>query len=107
MSRIAANLIANALQHGDKASGIRIAIDGRDPSSVVFSVSNAGVIPPDLIPSIFETFRRGTTSSHKGLGLGLYIVSEIATVHGGTVEVTSTAATGTCFTVRLPRHVTA
>ena len=51
-------------------------------------------------------FRRGATSSHKGLGLGLYIVREIATVHGGTVEVTSTAQAGTCFTVRLPRHVT-
>jgi signal transduction histidine kinase len=107
VARIAANLISNALQHGDKASGIRIAIDGRDPSTVTFTVTNAGVIPPDLLPTIFEPFRRGTTSSHKGLGLGLYIVREIATVHGGTVDVTSTAAAGTCFTVRLPRHVNA
>ena len=106
LSRIAANLISNALQHGDKGSGIRVAIDGRDPNNVTFSVTNAGVIPPDLLPTIFEPFRRGTTSSHKGLGLGLYIVREIATVHGGTASVTSTAQAGTCFTVRLPRHVT-
>lgn len=107
VSRIAANLIANALQHGDKGTGIRVAITGHDPNLVTLSVSNAGVIPADLLPVIFEPFRRGTTSSHKGLGLGLYIVREIATVHGGTVEVTSTPEAGTCFTVRLPRHVTA
>jgi signal transduction histidine kinase len=107
VSRIAANLIANALQHGDKAAGIRVAVDGHDPNAVTFSVTNGGVIPPDLLPTIFEPFRRGNTSSHKGLGLGLYIVREIALVHGGTVDVTSTPATGTRFTVQLPRHVTA
>lgn len=107
VSRIAANLISNALQHGDKAHGIRVAIDGRSPDSITLTVTNAGMIPEELLPTIFEPFRRSTTSSHKGLGLGLYIVREIALVHGGTVEVTSTQQAGTCFTVRLPRHVVA
>lgn len=107
VSRIAANLIANALQHGTKGAAIRVAIDGTDPGWVTFSVSNTGVIPADLLPTIFEPFRRGSTSSHKGLGLGLYIVREIALVHGGSVEVVSTEETGTKFSVRLPRHVTA
>jgi signal transduction histidine kinase len=38
------------------------------------------------------------------MGLGLFIVEEIAVAHGGSVGVTSDAANGTTFTVRLPRH---
>ncbi len=107
VSRLAANLISNALQHGEKGSGIRVAVDGRDARTITFTVTNGGVIPEDLLPTIFEPFRGGSTSTHKGLGLGLYIVREIALVHGGTVEVTSSKDAGTCFTVKLPRHVTA
>jgi two-component system sensor histidine kinase/response regulator len=107
VSRVASNLIANALQHGDRASGVRIAIDGRSPNTVTLAVANAGVIPGDLLPTIFEPFRRGANSKHKGLGLGLFIVREIAAAHGGRVDVTSAAATGTRFEVVLPRHVPA
>ena len=38
------------------------------------------------------------------IGLGLYIAREIVTAHGGTIDVTSTAESGTSFTVRFPRH---
>ncbi len=103
VSRLAANLVTNALQHGDKSAPVAVRLDGTDPDAIVLSVANAGVIPDELLPQIFEPFRRGSTSS-KGLGLGLYIVREIATVHGGSVSVTSTAKTGTRFEVRLPRH---
>jgi two-component system sensor histidine kinase/response regulator len=105
VSRLAANLVSNALQHGDRSSGVRINIDGTGRDTVKLAVANAGVIPPDLLPNIFEPFRRGTTSKHKGLGLGLFIVQEIARAHGGTVAVTSTAASGTRFEVTLARRV--
>lgn len=104
VSRLAANLVSNALQHGDKSAPVAVRLDGTDPESILLAVENAGVIPTDLLPQIFEPFRRGPSST-KGLGLGLYIVREIATVHGGSVSVTSTPATGTRFEVRLPRHV--
>ncbi len=104
VTRLAANLVSNALQHGEKSKPVAVRIDGTDPDAIVLAVENAGVIPSDLLPKIFEPFRRGPTSS-KGLGLGLYIVKEIADVHGGSVSVTSSSGTGTCFTVRLPRHV--
>lgn len=104
VSRLAANLVSNALQHGDTSAPVAVRLDGTDPDAIVLAVENAGVIPTDLLPQIFEPFRRGPTSS-KGLGLGLYIVREIANVHGGSVSVTSTASTGTRFEVRLPRHV--
>jgi signal transduction histidine kinase len=104
VSRLAANLVTNALQHGDRSAPVAVRLDGTDPEAIVLAVENAGVIPGDLLPQIFEPFRKGPASS-KGLGLGLYIVREIANVHGGSVSVTSTPGTGTRFEVRLPRHV--
>jgi signal transduction histidine kinase len=62
-------------------------------------------IPAELLPRIFEPFRRATDGGHPtpGLGLGLFIVQQIAHAHGGRVEVRSTRADGTTFTLRLPR----
>lgn len=104
ISRVAANLVSNAVQHGGDGA-IRITVDGSAPDRVKLAVSNAGVIPGELLPTIFEPFRRGATSKHKGLGLGLFIVREIAAAHGGKVGVTSAPDTGTRFEVELPRHV--
>ena len=74
---------------------------------VVLSVHNEGEpIAADLLPRIFEPLRRGkrrTKGSDRSIGLGLYIVRELALAHGGTVEVSSTEAEGTGFTVSLPR----
>ncbi|HEY4181142.1 MAG TPA: hybrid sensor histidine kinase/response regulator [Kofleriaceae bacterium] len=104
VTRLAANLVTNAVTHGDASSPIVVRLDGSDPASIVLAVQNGGVIPSDVLPVIFEPFRRGNASA-KGLGLGLYIVREIASAHGGNVSVISTPATGTRFEVRLPRHV--
>jgi signal transduction histidine kinase len=75
---------------------------------VVLRVTNQGIpIPLELQESIFDPFvHRETaspTSTKKGLGLGLFIVKELVTGHQGTVEVVSTEAEGTIFTVRVPR----
>lgn len=104
VTRLAANLLANAVTHGDATAPIVVSLDGSDPASLVLVVENGGVIPSEVLPSIFLPFKRGGSSS-KGLGLGLYIVREIASAHGGAVSVTSTQAVGTRFEVRLPRHV--
>jgi signal transduction histidine kinase len=70
----------------------------------VLTVHNRGnPIPAGVLPRLFEPFQRGDTSS-AGLGLGLYIVSEIARAHHGSVTVTSTAPEGTTFTVTLPKQ---
>jgi signal transduction histidine kinase len=103
ISRVAVNLIGNALAHGAKHGAVEVAVDGSRPDEVTLAVTNAGVIPSELIPNIFEPFRRGERAG-SGLGLGLYIVREITSAHGGEVSVTSTPIAGTRFEVRLPRH---
>ena len=106
------NLVGNAIQHGgDGACRADVSADAGDAGTIAVAVHNGGEpIPPDLLPTIFEPLvRDATRSSHarrqKGsIGLGLYIAREIAAAHGGTIDVTSTAAAGTTFTLRVPRR---
>lgn len=103
--QVVSNLVANAAQHGSAGAPIQICVDGRESGSVAIRVQNGGAIPEAHLPTLFDPFRgrdrrRG---SMRGLGLGLFIVREIVQVHGGTVEVNSSKAEGTVFTVVLPR----
>ena len=65
-------------------------------------------IPPDALPTIFDPLVRGPEAETQrrpgSIGLGLYIARQIATAHGGTIDVASSAKAGTLFTVRLPRR---
>jgi signal transduction histidine kinase len=72
---------------------------------VMVKVKNRGTIPPDLLPVIFDPLRIGTNrhARSRGLGLGLFITQQIAAAHGGSVGVESNEASGTTFSLRLPR----
>ncbi len=104
-SRIAqmlSNLLANALTHGSPDAPVRLS--GRVEKGVLeLAVANSGTpIPPQVQDRLFRPFvREMTRAAPEGLGLGLYIASEIAKAHGGTLSVTS-AAEETCFTFRMP-----
>jgi len=109
LTQVLSNLVGNALQHG-AGSPVRVAITGSQ-REVRVDVCNGGPpIPAEVMPHVFEPFRRGDPvhgdPDHRGgsVGLGLYIVSEIVIAHGGRIEVRSTEAEGTCFSVRLPRQ---
>ena len=106
MYQLLANLVGNAVHHGEPRSPIELRIDGGE-TEVVIDVANQGEpIPPATLPFIFDAFRKGRTvhpSRTQGLGLGLFIVREIARSHGGSIAVTSSASDGTTFRVRLPR----
>jgi len=96
------NLIANAIHHGTAESGVVVQVHG-GPEELIVRVQNQGVIPPALLPTIFDPFRSGhTTTKSRGLGLGLFISQQIAVAHGGTIDVESNESTGTVFTVRIP-----
>jgi len=103
--QIISNLVCNAGQHGRAGSSILVQLGGRDPGLVTLRVHNEGAVPEGVLPTLFDPFR-GTRSRRdsRGLGLGLFIVKEIARAHGGDVAVESSEPEGTTFTVRLPRR---
>jgi len=103
LQQLLANLLNNAVAHGDTRRPIRV--DGRlEELTVVLAVSNFGTpIDPVTQVMLFQPFYRPESATPRpGLGLGLYIASEIARAHGGTLTVCSSTEDGTCFTLRLP-----
>lgn len=105
LSQLLANLLSNAVRHGADDGAVSVDLDGRNEAEVVLSVHNEGTIPPEIRPHLFDPFRKTPSRRRdtQGLGLGLYIVQQIASAHGGTVDVESEEATGTTFRVHLPR----
>jgi two-component system sensor histidine kinase/response regulator len=104
--QLIANLLDNATSHGRDDAPIECVVDGTDSTRVTITVSNGGVIAPTLLPHIFDPFRKrdGHRGKGEGLGLGLYIVQQIAQAHGGDVMVQSGEAERTVFRVTLPRE---
>jgi two-component system, NtrC family, sensor histidine kinase PilS len=95
------NLLTNALEAGPDNGAVKVTLE-MDPemNCAVIRVHDRGCgIPPEVMTRIFEPF---TTTKEKGTGLGLSLVLSVVEAHNGTVEVESTAQTGTLFTVRLP-----
>ena len=110
LRQVISNLLGNALEHGSEDGEVELSIAG-EGADIVIAVRNEGpLIPADLLPTLFDPLVRETSTEAQqrrrlgSIGLGLYIAREIVTAHGGTVEVTSTAESGTIFTVRLPRQ---
>ncbi len=99
------NLMSNAIKYGAADAPVRVALAGNAPAEVVVEVHNQGPeIAPEKLESLFQPLVRGAGGDPTGssLGLGLFIVREIASAHGGTVEVASSDL-GTIFSFRLPR----
>jgi sigma-B regulation protein RsbU (phosphoserine phosphatase) len=94
------NLVANALRYG--VGNVAVRTQGT-ATNIEVAVHNAGPpIATNLLPVIFQPFERGE-HDRAGLGLGLYIVKEIAKAHRGEVSVTSSVERGTTFVLQLPR----
>lgn len=104
------NLVTNAVKYGERAAPIDVALTG-DALSVRIAVSNTGQpLSSDALHALFDPLRRGSLPAHKGghasLGLGLFLVREIAIAHGG--DVAAHVEEGvTTFVIRLPRADTA
>ncbi len=101
VQQIIGNLVANSVAYGDLLQPITIT-SSLGAGTCQVSVHNHGpVIPEALLEGLFEPMTRGTAqgSDVRSVGLGLYIVRELARVHGGDVAVSSCATGGTTFTV--------
>lgn len=105
IGQVVSNLVNNALVYGSAEAPIRVRLDGL-AAQVCLAVHNEGEpIRPELQSELFEPLRQGSRAGAQGrnIGLGLYIVQQIARAHGGTVTCRSTASEGTDFIVELPR----
>lgn len=106
VAQVITNLVNNALVYGASGSPVTIRA-GVEDALLHVSVHNRGTpIDPALLPHIFEPLRRGeheVVAGARSVGLGLYIVREIAAAHGGSVQVESTAHEGTTFVLRIPQ----
>lgn len=108
MAQVFSNLISNAVQHGSHTSPVTVTLCAKGEHAV-FTVHNHGQpIPKEAIGNIYNPMSRHSQyaaaeyGSQSGLGLGLYIASEITAAHQGHIDVDSSAEDGTTFTVRLP-----
>lgn len=108
IAQVFANLIGNAIRHGDIALPIKVTV-ANDSIGPRVMVHNWGEpIPADVIPNLFRpegrysSYASGEKGSAAGLGLGLFIAAEIVASHGGRIEVMSSEERGTTFEVFLP-----
>lgn len=102
IGQMVSNLLGNALTHG--AENLPVRFHAYSNAEILeITVANAGKpIPSEIQERLFQPFFRGEPSARKeGLGLGLYIASEIARAHGGTLTVNSDEVE-TRFTFRMP-----
>ncbi|MBD0413087.1 GAF domain-containing sensor histidine kinase [Oryzicola mucosus] len=102
VAQLFGNLLGNAITHGSHEAPIRTGAEVRAETFELW-VENAGPpIAEEALSGLFNPFVRGATGTHSaGLGLGLYIASEIARGHGGRIDVTSDS-NATRFTFRMP-----
>jgi signal transduction histidine kinase len=105
MAQLLSNLVNNALVHGDPDQPVEVSV--RQSNGVLqLTVTNAGPrIPDEVKRQLFKPFWRAADKvpqggPAQGLGLGLFIVSEIARSHGGSIDV-STSDSATSFIYRM------
>ena len=104
LHQIVVNLLTNAVKFTPAGGIVRLTVAPLD-HLVRLEVADTGPgIPPDELPHVFERFWRGAASRTGGSGIGLAIVAELATAHGGRATVESALGHGATFTVLLPRH---
>ncbi|WKN33300.1 ATP-binding protein [Porifericola rhodea] len=102
--RIIFNLLSNALKFTFKGKiSVRLF---QEEDKVVLQVADSGTgIPAEELPHLFSRFHRiegARSRTHEGSGIGLAMVSELAGLHAGSVEVESTEGAGTTFSIYLP-----
>jgi len=107
IAQVFTNLIGNAVRHGDATAPIRITVTKEQGVPRVRVQNSGDPIPPEVMPYIFKpegrysSYSSGERGSAAGLGLGLFIASEIVASHGGRIEVESSKEEGTTFEVVL------
>lgn len=103
IEQVITNLLSNAIKYGErKPIDIRVFKSGNQGKFIIKD-EGIGILPQEQ-KVIFDLFKRttGQEKYRKGLGVGLFITSQIIKIHGGKIKVSSIPAKGTSFTVELP-----
>jgi signal transduction histidine kinase/GAF domain-containing protein len=105
LEQVLQNIVQNAIKYSPGGGAIAIDLRSRDGSACV-SVTDQGIgIPQDSLQRLFSRFYRAKNVDDQqisGMGIGLYVVKEIVTLHGGSVAVESSEGIGSTFTICLP-----
>src|SRR3984893_15417746 len=103
LNQVFGNLLSNAVKYSPDGGLIRVTA-AQDGAQIVVAVEDHGIgIPERDRQRVFERYYRGSnTSGIVGSGVGLYLVSTIASLHKGSVELDSREGEGSRFTLRLP-----
>jgi signal transduction histidine kinase len=109
LGQVVSNLLGNALAYRTPGTPVRAALEARNDVAVLTVHNDGPPIPKDVMPTLFDPFRRGQRRqppSGGGLGLGLFITKAMVEAHRGVIEVQTNDGTGTTFKVTLPRRAT-
>lgn len=105
LQQVFQNLIQNAVTYSPRGGSIALELVRADQSAR-FTLRDQGIgIPRTALARIFNRFYRASNTRPwqiQGMGIGLFIVREIITRHGGTISVESEEGSGTTFTILLP-----
>ncbi|MCW5888943.1 MAG: GAF domain-containing protein [bacterium] len=100
MKQIVLNLLLNAIEVSPPGSAVQFDVHLATPSTVVLEVRDQGPgIPPEHLETIFEPF---FTTKESGTGLGLPLVHQMVTEHGGEIDVESHVGRGSAFRITFP-----
>jgi signal transduction histidine kinase len=104
LEQVFQNILQNAIKYSPEGGPIDITVEHRG-GDVCVTIRDRGIgIPASALPEIFKRFYRAgnAAAGHMaGMGVGLYVVHEIVTLHGGRIEVESEEGHGSCFRVFL------
>lgn len=102
VTQIVANQLTNAIKFVPAGGTVTITLRELDGwAELTIADTGPGILPEDL-PQIFERFYRSRTARADGSGIGLAVVSQLVTAHGGTIEARSTLGEGAVFVTRMP-----
>ena len=102
LERMTLNLLSNALKYTRPGGAIDMRLYQKDAWACI-EVENEGEdISPSLSPHLFERFCTGETDPQRGTGLGLFIVRELARLHGGDAFCAQPKGHGARFVIRIP-----
>jgi signal transduction histidine kinase len=102
IERVVTNLLSNAFKYSDRDAIVTLRLDQRGRMACVSVIDGGAGLSADEVGRVFERYRRATTGTSHGYGLGLYTCRRIIEAHNGKIGVDSIPGRGSRFYFELP-----